>query len=159
VTDQIKDPPPTDEELAESARLRDALADSSVKNEDADLLRSIALSHNPHALDEEAHRSIVEPALAKLTTRRNARVIRLRWAFGGAGAALALAAAAILLVGKLEPAPSPDLAAHLLRSRSTQSLFDTPFTAESGASARIDRIAMAREADLRENRFLQWGLR
>jgi hypothetical protein len=154
VSDDIRDPPPTDEELAESARLRDALADSSVKNEDADFLRSLALSHEPRAIGEDAHSTIVGRATARMANRRG-RVIRL--AFGGVTAALALAAAAILLVGKV--GQGPDVSAQLLRSRSTQPLFDQPFTARNGASVRIDRIAMAREADLRENRFLQWGIR
>jgi hypothetical protein len=168
VTDEIKDPSPTEEELAESARLRDALADPSVKNEDADLLRSIALSHEPRALEEDAHRAIVERAVDTMAKRPRGRVIRV--AFGSAAGTLALAAAAVLLLGRigLEPAPSHS-AAQLLRSRSTQPLFDEPFlspersagvdSGRGGASARIDRIAMAREADLRENRFMQWGVR
>jgi hypothetical protein len=174
VTDEIKDAEPiddepTEEELAESARLRDALANPSVKNEDADFLRSVALSHEPRAIDEETHRGMVERAVTKMTRKPRGRVIRV--AFGSAAGVLALAAAAVLVLGRIGPdlaAPShPE--AQLWRSRSTQPLFDEPFTsaarsagadsARGGASARIDRIAMAREADLRENRFMQWGVR
>jgi hypothetical protein len=39
-----------------------------------------------------------------------------------------------------------------MRSRSTQPLFKQPFK-PGDAAARIDRIAMARERDYRENRF------
>ena len=42
--------------------------------------------------------------------------------------------------------------------RSTQALFDQPF--ERGqATARADRIAVARTADLRQNRFARWGVK
>jgi len=44
-------------------------------------------------------------------------------------------------------------------SRSTQALFTDPFAPTGGESARIDRIAMARGADLRDNQFAKWGAR
>lgn len=46
-------------------------------------------------------------------------------------------------------------------SRSTDDLFDrnTQFPKTGGESARIDRIAMARASDLRQNRFAAWGVR
>jgi hypothetical protein len=80
----------------------------------------------------------------------------------------ALAAGVALLV--LRPhaaeltatAPSGASAAHtpMSRSRSTIDLFDpvTPFARTGGQSARIDRIASARAAELRENRFVAWGV-
>ncbi len=46
-------------------------------------------------------------------------------------------------------------------SRSTDDLFDpnAQFPKSGGESARIDRIAMARTSDLRQNRFAAWGVR
>jgi hypothetical protein len=46
-------------------------------------------------------------------------------------------------------------------SRSTDDLFDpgAQFPKTGGESARIDRIAMARTTDLRQNRFAAWGVR
>lgn len=47
---------------------------------------------------------------------------------------------------------------NFMPARSTGSMFAEPF-ANSTASERIDRIAQARQRDLRENRYLLWGLR
>jgi hypothetical protein len=49
----------------------------------------------------------------------------------------------------------------LQRSRSTADLFDTatPFPRVGGETARVDRIANVRAAELRDNRFALWGLR
>jgi hypothetical protein len=46
-------------------------------------------------------------------------------------------------------------------SRSTDDLFDPhkEFPKTGGESARIDRIAMARTSDLRQNRFAAWGVK
>ena len=57
------------------------------------------------------------------------------------------------------PAPAV-LAKELIRARSTQTLFDpgTPFARRGGESSRVDRIARARAADLRANRFAAWGV-
>jgi hypothetical protein len=81
--------------------------------------------------------------------------VLIRVSFGVAGA-LALAAGVALFVGRtLAPAAPPVELAHL---RSTQPLFDHPFRSGEG-SARVDRIAMARSSDLRDNRFARWGVR
>ena len=42
--------------------------------------------------------------------------------------------------------------------RSTQPLFREPFAAVGGETSRVDRIAMARGADLRDNEFAKWGV-
>ena len=48
-----------------------------------------------------------------------------------------------------------------MRARSADALFDatTPFPRHGEESARIDRIASARAADLRQNRFAAWGVK
>lgn len=95
-------------------------------------------------------------------------------------AVVALAAGVLLFVGRLgqqaeptasiaqAPAASPQAKAVAatertprIASRSTTDLFDaaTPFPRTGGESARVDRIAGARAADLRANRFAAWGVR
>jgi hypothetical protein len=83
----------------------------------------------------------------------------------GAGALVALAAGvALVLRGPLgspeAAAPvGPAASAAFASSRSTQSLFPEPFASTGGETARVDRIAMARAADLRDNEFARWGIR
>lgn len=92
---------------------------------------------------------------------------------------VAMAAGVLLMVGRLgrdsasapasvaqAPAPAATAVAQVERvpriaARSTQELFDaaTPFPRSGGESARVDRIATARAADLRANRFAAWGIR
>ncbi len=99
-------------------------------------------------------------------------------------AVVAMAAGVLLMVGQFgtRSAPSPasvaqapaapvsaapgerapgDVRQARIASRSTQDLFDaaTPFPRSGGESARVDRIATARAADLRANRFASWGVR
>jgi hypothetical protein len=169
--DWLDDPdaPPSEEEKIASARLRDALADPKLANADADLARALALADEPRALDLREHEQIIERAVAK--TKPRGKVIRVAF---GVGTALALAATAVLVLGTLDksaeaprpasvaagPAPAPGPG--LLQARSTQELFEEPFAkplSRGAASARIDRIAMARAGDLRENRFAMWGVR
>jgi hypothetical protein len=158
------DAPPSEEETIASERLRDALADPSVASDDADFARSLALMHEPHEIGRNEHRAIVDRSIAKAKPR--GRVIRVAF---GVGTALSLAAAAVLVLGRLDMRASAPTAAQvvppaLVQARSTQELFDEPFAKPlspglHAASARIDRIAMAREGDLRENRFAMWGVR
>lgn len=77
----------------------------------------------------------------------------------------ALAAGLALIVRPEGTAPggSSTQVAHapLIPARSTTALFDAaePFPRTGGESKRIDRIAGARAADLRANRFSKWGVR
>jgi hypothetical protein len=159
--DDDPDAPPSEEERIASERLRDALADPSIENADADLARALALAHEPREIDAAEHQKIV--ANAVLRTRPPRRVVKVVF---GVGTALALAAAFVLVFGKLDMTKGPSMtiptAASLVPARSTQDLFDEPFAkplSKGAASARIDRIAMARSGDLRENRFATWGVR
>ncbi len=166
------DAPPSEEEKIASARLRDALEDPKVVNADAELARALALADEPRPLDDAEHREMVERAVQKAPKAQpRSNVIRVVF---GAATALSLAAAAVLVLGTLnrsaEAPRSASLAVApaeadrpgLLQARSTQELFDEPFAkplSRGAASARIDRIAMARAGDLRENRFAMWGVR
>ena len=159
MSDPHDDAPASEEELAESARLRDALEDPRRPNQDAELARAMSSAWSPRDLPGEAHRVLVERALARhdVLRRRRGRVIRVSF---GAGAVVALAAA-VLLVLRTDPR-GPDAVRTVevvAVSRSTQALFPDRFAPTGGESSRIDRIAMARAADLRENEFAKWGVR
>ena len=193
MADHDDDLPPSEEELAASARLRDALegneapaseeaelaaslreafaprmlskdenallidlalappdelaAAASLRDHGDPMVAALAAAWRPTALGEEEHRAIIAAALRE----KKERGVVIRVAFG-AGGVLALAASVLLMVRTSAPE------APLARARSTQPLFDEPF--KSGdASARIDRIALARASDYRDNRFTKWGVR
>ena len=154
------DAPPSEEELTASARLRDALEDPSHalgQNAEADLARALALAHAPRDIDPKEHKAIVERAIVEGTRRakKQQRGVVIRVTFG-VSAIVAVAASILLFFNMRVPAPA---ALELAVTRSTQSLFPERFPQVGGESARIDRIAMARSADLRENRFARWGVR
>lgn len=200
MSDRDDDIPPSEEELAASKRLRDALEDPSVDDPGADLARSLRAAFSPVDLDPEeharlvedvaspeehaaaarlregleddpvvaalrsawrpeplstaAHGAIVERALASVPSpaARGGRVIQI--AFGAAIGTLAIAASIVVWMNP----PGSGSEIPLARARSTAPLFGEPFKG-GDASARIDRIAMARAGDFRDNRFAKWGVR
>jgi hypothetical protein len=87
---------------------------------------------------------------------RSARNARIATGLG------TLALAAVILLFQ-QQSRSPDMAVSMAppprEARSTQPLFHEPFAAHGGSSARIDRIASARAADLRENMYARWDVR
>ncbi|MCC6645782.1 MAG: hypothetical protein IT374_09455 [Polyangiaceae bacterium] len=143
------DLPPTDEELRLAARLRDALEGEG--DAFADALRA---AHSPGELSRTANDALVDAALARAPGRPGGRVIRVVF---GVGAAIVAAAAAAVVVATSSLAPAPSVT--LSRSRSAEDLFDQPFPREGGTSARVERIASARQRDLRHNRYARWGVR
>ena len=141
----------------------------------AELARAVALAHAPRALPREEHQAILDQALAHMPAaptapaapvvplRRAPTKLRARVAIAIAAALpLALAAAATLFLGRVGQEPAEfaraAVARPVLHARSTQPLFREPFRAQGGESARVDRIAMARASDLRDNRFARWGV-
>jgi hypothetical protein len=149
---QFDDPdaPPSEEEIRESQRLREALEDTSKPSEDADLLRAVKHAAEPKALDKKALDTAVDSGLSRGQRRSGGVVIRVAF---GASLLVAAAAAVVFFVGR-GPVDKPDLA----RARSTQPLFTERFETQGGESARIDRIAIARASDLRENHYARWGV-
>jgi hypothetical protein len=163
------DAAPSAEEQDSALRLRDALAtkrEPLVTDPGAlQLARALRSAFAPAALDEKEHRAILDAALAKMPAgqgkqasnvialRRRATVVRV--AFGFVAGGLALAASIVLVVTS---APSAGSEAPLAKARTTQPLFSEPFK-PGETSARIDRIASARAADFRDNRFTKWGVR
>jgi hypothetical protein len=144
--------PPTDEEVAASERLRDALA-GDPPSPDARLAAALAATSDPRELNDDHLEALVEQALS--TERPRSNVIYVF--FGGAIAITAAAAAALLFVSPVEPrAPAP--ADAFVSSRTTTNLFAERFKTEA-TTERMDRIATARQRDLRRNRYLAWGVK
>ncbi len=148
--------PMSEEEVALAAELRDALGGKSAAPDVVTALRS---AWSPAALDDAEHRALVEKAIGddhrkvvELPTTRRPRPMRL--AVVTTTTVLALAASVVVW---LTSTPTQN-EAPLARTRSTQPLFDEPFKAGE-TSARIDRIAIARASDYRDNRFAKWGVR
>jgi len=142
-------PPPSEEEIRESERLRDAL-EGKGSSDDAELLESVRSAAAPKPLDPKALDALADGAVATMRPRRGGVVVRVAF---GASVLVAAAAAVVIFVTRGPAAPAPELA----RARSTQPLFHD-FDLQGGESARIDRIVVARAADLRENRFARWGV-
>jgi hypothetical protein len=146
--------PSTEDELRDARALMEALERGDGVGP-AELLHAVKVANAPRAIDAGDHERLVAKVLGAADERgeraRRGRVIRVAF---GAVTAFALAAAVVL---SITPARAPRATAPLARSRSTQELFREPFRA-SEASARIDRIAVARVGDLRENRFAMWGV-
>jgi hypothetical protein len=148
----LEDPlaPPTEDEVRESERLRLALESDDISHPGAELARALRAATSPEQLPAEQAQK-----LAASATPRRTNVVYV--SFGAV--ALGVAAAFALLV--VRPRVAPDAApsqAGLVNSRTTQDLFHERF--EPGqASARIDRIASARERDWRQNQYARWGVR
>lgn len=143
------DAPPTPEELLEAERLRASL--DRGENTLADAIRA---AHSPAPLSPETNDALIDAAVAALPQRKRSNVIRVAF---GAATVLAAAAAAVAVVATRSLQPSQSEA--LSRSRSTEELFDQPFPREGGTSSRIDRIASARQRDLRKNQYARWGVK
>ena len=161
----LEDPlaPPSELELVESARLRDAL-EHGTPHQDTGLLAALGA---PFAAprDDETTEAAAQRALdaalggAPKSERRPGNVIYA--VFGAGSAVLAAAAAALLFLPALSrssaPAASTDPGA-LVKPHSTAPLFTDRF--ETGdTTARVDLIASTRGRDLRDNRYAAWGVR
>ena len=158
---------PAEAEIVESERLRRAL-EGDGEHPALGLVHALRSASAPTAGAELAARRALAEGSQRIErseapeSRGPARVYAL---FGGAAAVLALAAAIVLLVVPVEKRDMPASAAlnrgariELLPSHSTQPLFTQKFEAGE-ASARIDRIALARSRELRDNRYALWGVR
>jgi len=161
------DAPASDEERRAADELRDALADATRPDDDAALARALVLAYRPRPLGGAENAALVERALARpaapvlFVAQVHVRRARTRWLVGAGVSTLALAAAALVFQAQETPvAMTVDTAASLpARARSAQPLFHEPFAAYGGTSSRVDRIASARAADLRENMFARWDVR
>lgn len=135
------DAPATEEEAHEAEALRQALE----RGELPAALLALKAAHDPPHLGPLANERLVFQA-----TRFTPQARRGMFVVG----AMALAAGMMLVLWPSHPEPGA-----LVRSRSTQVLFDTPFAASGGQSERLDRIMAVRMSDFRDNRYAHWGVR
>jgi hypothetical protein len=158
----LEDPlaPASEEELIESARLREAL-ERGTPHEDAGVLTALRAPFSAADPDESAAKRALDAALGP-TSRTQKRGRNLVYAvFGASSALLAAAAAALLLVPGLSRSGAPATAAEtgaLVKPHSTAPLFSERFDT-SETTARMDLIASERGRDLRDNRYAAWGVR
>lgn len=162
-------PAPSALETAAATRLRDALAgelladDGAAETELASLADALKNAHEPRGIPDIRSEALLRPAL-RMPSRRANR-------FASVVGALAVAAGifGLWLVNRPPPPgeaaqlPAAEAGAELLPgmapSRSTTNLFaPEDFPQTGGESSRIDTIARARQADLRKNRFVSWGV-
>jgi hypothetical protein len=155
----LEDPlaPPSAEEVTQSERLREAL-EGRAEHDHLELVQ--ALSAAARSAEAPAPRVDVTQALGAKPAARG-RLIYV--AFGATTAVLAAAAAFALVVGTMTRSEAPVAAsvqqpAPLSTSRSSAPLFQDRFTTEETTS-RIDRITSVRERELRQNRYVAWGVR
>lgn len=153
----LSDPlaPATPEELDAAERLRLAL-EGRGESEHLALASSLRFAHGTEvSSDEHAERAHAR-ALEKAAPKRNNVVYR---AFGAVSGVLALAAAVALVMTPLEKERAPaQPKAEIARSRSLAPVLNVE-AARLSPSERMDRIASAREKDLRNNRYARWGVR
>jgi hypothetical protein len=139
-----------------------ALEGAAPKTPEGELAIALRAAWSPAELDVSAHDALLAGLLGREATakvdanasRQAPRGVVVRVALGVSVSALALAASVLLFATTRADMP----AAPLAYARSTQPLFAEAFR-PGEASARIDRIAMARGTDLRENRFARWGVK
>ncbi len=157
----------TDLERAAGERLRAELAGEAAGTAETELLRALKAATRPVDLAAAEHEALIEAALrappraGSRSPRRIAPVTMV--ALAGVAA---LAAGVALFVGRVDHDPAAlrdaqSYGAALVPARSADDLFDAtvPFPRRGGESARIDRIASARAADLRNNRFAAWRVK
>jgi hypothetical protein len=164
------DAPATEDELRAAAALAAALEPGSsptgLAADDASYAEALRHAFDPAPIAPARLDALVDGAIDAALPRQRGRLIRV--AFGGSAAVLAMAAAAVLFLRLGERsesatqatvASSAVLSPVLTSPRSAQDLFDEPFPRTGGTSARVDRIASARERELRANRYAAWGVR
>jgi len=160
--EMLDDVPMSAEEIALAEELRESLRADP-------LVAALQAAWDPKPIEKADHDAIVlrvvgtEGAAGKVVQfkpRRQTRTMRVVTI--ASTTVLALAASVILWVSTHEQRTETPAAANLTKVRSTQPLFGEPFKAASESSttsARIDRIAIARASDYRDNRFAKWGVR
>ena len=164
-SEDAQDAPPSPSERASADRLREAMEAGRSRTEEAPLVEVgevLRAAYRPRDIEPLRNEALIARALARASSRRKAgRVLPIVTVLVASAAAMAAGIALYLAPAADAPASSVASAPALVRSRSAAGLFDptTPFPRAGGESARVDRIASARAAELRENRFAAWGVR
>lgn len=158
----VADAPAAPAEREAAERLREAVAHPRSDDRDepvVEVLDALVSAYRPRDIDPLRNELLITRALRRSSEKTAARRV---WPIVTA-AVLGVTAMAAGFALYLRPVLDKPVAAapSLQRSRSTADLFDqtTPFPRVGGESARVDRIASARAADLRDNRFALWGVR
>lgn len=147
--------PPTPEEREAAERLRAAL-DGGVPSEHSALIEALRFAHGAEGARADAALEAHARALQAAAPKRSNVVYAF---FGAVSGVLALAAAFVLVLTPLHERAEPkEQRVELARSRSLAPVVDVEGERLS-PSARMDRIANARERDLRNNRYARWGVR
>lgn len=164
ITAVERDPSPTAAERDAAARLREAMTHPQGDDRDEpeiELADALVSAYRPRGIDPLRNELLITRALRRSSQRTvSRRVLPVVTA-----AVLGVAAMAATIALSLRPPTDKPVATAtaptMQRSRSTADLFDaaTPFPRAGGESARVDRIANARAAELRDNRFALWGVR
>ncbi len=147
--------PACDAELLAAARLAsllDGATEEDTSGAEGHLALALRAAWQPEPLPRPTLDASVDRAL--FTARRGQ--VRARWWI--AAGSVAAAAAVLLAVGqqRRQRAEAPVAELRLVSPQSTQSLVAQDFS-HTTATERIDRIAEARQRDLRENNFRRWG--
>lgn len=170
------DAPPTRLEQRAAEVLRDGLARGGELTGDQAIAADLRAAWRSGEIAPARNEALIQAALDRAAPAKAGRVLAFRRAapiFTGAVVSVAALAAGLALMFQRAEAPAPSAAtaappslavaarASLIRARSTDDLFDPAekFPTSGEESARIDRIAMARSSDLRQNRFAAWGVR
>jgi len=148
-----QEPPPTEEELVESERLRRELEVKDSTHPDAELARALHHAVDPRPLDELAHRRILDRVVPKRPWRWYQRS-EVYIAFAAAAAVL-IAFFSLRTQNGTQSAPP----ASLVEAHTTQALFKDAFPREGETSKRMDAIVASRNRDLRNNRYARWGVK
>jgi hypothetical protein len=159
-----RDPSATGAERDAAGRLRDAMAHPQTDGRDEpeiELADALVSAYRPRGIDPLRNELLITRALRRSSQRTVSRRVLPVVTAAVLGVAAMAAGVALYLRPVTDKPVATATAPMMQRSRSTADLFDaaTPFPRVGGESARVDRIANARAADLRDNRFALWGVR
>lgn len=154
----------TPEERAEAERLRAELdsLDRDVAllrpSDDARLASELRAAYTPRAIEDGAHDALVGKVLGRAKAKDRHRTRRQIITF--AAACAAAAAAAIIYRAPRPVDEDGERSLPEMRvARSAAPMLGARDTLRAGTAARVDRIAMARRDDWRQNRYATWGVR
>ena len=158
------DAPATPAEREAAQRLREALEHPRTDDRDEpeiEVLDALTSAHRPRGIDPLRNELLITRALKRSSQGTGSRRVFPIVTAAVLGVAAMAAGIALYLRPITDKPIAASAAPTLQRSRSTADLFDaaTPFPRVGGESARVDRIANARAAELRDNRFALWGVR
>ncbi len=159
-----RDPSATPVERDAAGRLRDALAHPQTEGRDEpeiEIADALVSAYRPRGIDPLRNELLITRALRRSSQRTVSRRVLPVVTAAVLGVAAMAAGVALYLRPVTDKPVAATTAPMMQRSRSTADLFDaaTPFPRAGGESARVDRIANARAAELRDNRFALWGVR